>query len=397
MGKNKLFIILGIMFILMAFAKAQTANWELEVVPEEKPFWEIYLQRMLSFFPGTVVSWASNLVPGGKVVGNAWYKPCRTKYGNQYLLATWAQITLYSPYGETLATKSTKLSFRNPTTWNEYCQSIPSSLVSGFTYQVLIPKNASPGRYKVCVKFFFRSEDVGNKLNLPSLLYGLGQDCDEFYIKSEKPTPEPTPKPTPKPGPNPPTCTPGFIGDRWCSGGRVMQMYRFQDCSTKPKVVEDCAAQGMICKAGACQVLECKKGYIRIECKGNKVYGVKYVKQGNECVEQEELLDDCSALEGGYCENGTCKVEPNCSSFETKVGEWVATGECDDEGEIFRREITYYKYDKDKGKCVPVTKAETKVEPSPACAGGVPVIFILFIGGALISVVVILYKMRGRR
>jgi len=392
---NKWYVLLGVLLLITSVVRAQTEEWQVQIIPEEKPIWEVYLQKIFSFLPGTVITWKSDLTPGGEVVGNAWYKPCSAKYGSYYLLATWAQINLYSPYGKLLSSKSTKLAFRDPTTWNSYCSTISSSTVSGFMYRVAIPSNAVEGKYKVCIKFFYRSEDVAGRPGVPdvSLLYGLGEDCDYFYVEAEEPTPTPTP-PSPTPGP---VCSEGFVGDRWCEGTKIMQTYRYADCRTEDKVIDDCSSRGMICKAGRCEELDCHTDYVKRYCKGQAVYGIKYVPQNGECVETEELIESC--LPPAYCEDGVCKSDPigDCGSLPTEETEWKPTGQCDEEGEIFVKEITYYKYDETTKRCEPVTRIETKIEETENCKDGVPVFIFVLFGGILLVIVVTIMKLYKRR
>ncbi|MHA1835260.1 MAG: hypothetical protein ACTSV7_14895 [Candidatus Baldrarchaeia archaeon] len=399
-----------LLFLISMFCLA-SASWTIEIDVTPKNIFEVYFEKLLSQ-PARIVYGESKLEAGGFVKGYVDLNPC-AKISVLYVQGTKGITTLYSPTGSILAKKTFSL-YVPRSNWNDIVKKwakecpryMSGSKVMSFAYKINIPKSANPGKYKVCTRVYF---EVPSQLQLifpyisfPDKIWA-GRDCDVFEIKAAPaptPTPEPTPTTSPQPTPPLPTpepCEEGFVGDKWCSSGRVMQTYRYASCKTEAKVVEDCIGKGMLCENGACKEVKCEEGFVRTFCKGNALYGVRYELEGTRCVEKEELIEDCSVT-NAICneETKTCEsVDPSCPPVE--ISEWQATGQCDEEGEIYFRTITTWQFDEKQGKCISTQTVEQKTEESDKCRGGIPLEFIVILIGIIVLFSVILFKLRQRR
>lgn len=465
MNTKQMFVVLGFLLVLTVIAKAQPENlgnssvvqskWQIEVtkVDDPKIFGRlgVYFSRLMNYYskfiiPGTIVS--GEFKPGGKVEGffditnTCSSQPFYTFLGNtsrpSSMWGDMLEIKLYDPHGKVVFSRKTK-TFSSVDKYIEASSKLceVSWLDSPLNYKITIPRNASPGKYKLCAKLYL---NCGTRilfgcdpLSQTNIISGqlLGKDCDEFTIEETeqcqyfywfdnthrscsyskfcgtymyeglrtfrtKQECENALNSQPVPTPGPVECTPGFIGDKWCENNKVKQKYKQTDCSVLVKIVDVCS-ENEVCENGKCVLLRCEEGYVDKYCDGTKVVGLKYVAKGGQCIEKEEVIEDCSRKEGYYCENAMCVyTPPECPEKTVEIGKWKSTYECDEEGEIFERVVKYMNKD-----CEIVEKIETKVEASDRCTSGVPswmiLLSMLVVGGVIVGVLIVIPERKRKR
>jgi hypothetical protein len=112
---------------------------------------------------------------------------------------------------------------------------------------------------------------------------------------------------------NQPTCTAGFIGDKFCSGKDIVQLFQNTDCTNETRINSTCAIG---CLNGNCTTevpITCTAGFIGSKtCNG---LNITQNYQNTNCTNQTKLVETCQySCSAGSCVNNQTNNQ-NYSTF----------------------------------------------------------------------------------